>query len=118
MQDVTSCGMARTAATPQCNVKQPLLQLQDADIACNQDCWTEQAANSLLPLAVRRMPCVRPAAQCRQIWGCPHDAAGPYFLAVMADFLAPRSFLTRFFRSFMFLRDRCTLVSSPFCSQQ
>ena len=41
----------------------------------------------------------------------------PYFLAVMADFLAPRSFLTRFFRSFMFLRDLCTLVSSPFCRQ-
>ncbi len=38
-----------------------------------------------------------------------------YFLAVIADFLAPRSFLVRFLRSFMFLRDRCTRVSRPFC---
>ena len=38
-----------------------------------------------------------------------------HFLPVIADFLAPRSFLVRFLRSFMFFRDRCTLVSSPFC---
>ena len=44
------------------------------------------------------------------------EANPRHFLPVIADFLAPRSFLVRFLRSFMFFRDRCTLVSRPFCA--
>jgi hypothetical protein len=73
-------------------------------------CANWLSARALQPPALQPPSRTAPSGRCPH----PHDA---YFLAVMAVFLAPRSFLTRFFRSFMFLRDLCTLVSSPFCGQ-
>ena len=37
---------------------------------------------------------------------------------IAAVFLAPRSFLARFFRSFICFRDFCTASASPFCAVQ
>lgn len=75
----------------------------------------QTAAPAGCPPKALEPPALQPPSRTPPSGRCPQDA---YFLAVIAVFLAPRSFLTRFFRSFMFLRDRCTLVSSPFCRQR